>query len=266
MDAEEAGEFFFEMKKGARCGLAGVEVGEGAEEQVEEFGDGVLGLGDQFDELDEIGGELGAEVIGAQAIEGAEEGGLAQGVEIAFAAGYVGDLCEEEEVELAGEGAAGAAGALCGGLEASVGLGEPGDDPTGIAEPDAAQKDGLGAVQRNESVDARGRMGKKSPMADETTQTGVEENSPTINIDELKTTYANICRIAQTPNEIIVDFGMNPNFFGPILTEPLKLESRIIMSYDGAKRLLLHLANVIQSYEAKYGTIELEVGKRVKKN
>ena len=58
---------------------------------------------------------------------------------------------------------------------------------------------------------------------------------------------------------MIVDFGLNPNFFGTILSEPLKLESRIILSNDAAKRLMLHLANAIQSYEAKYGVIELDV-------
>jgi hypothetical protein len=111
-------------------------------------------------------------------------------------------------------------------------------------------------------------MGKKVFfMAEETTQTGVgEDNAPTINVDNLKTTYANVCRIAQTPNEMIVDFGLNPNFFGNILSEPLKLESRVILTHDAAKRLLLHLANAIQSYEAKYGVIELDVSKRLKKN
>lgn len=87
---------------------------------------------------------------------------------------------------------------------------------------------------------------------------------PPVSIEDLKTTYANVCRIAQTPNEVIVDFGLNPNFFGTILEEPLKLENRIILSHDGAKRLLLHLANAIQSYEAKYGVIELDVAKRIK--
>ena len=101
-------------------------------------------------------------------------------------------------------------------------------------------------------------------MAEETTQPGAGETSPAINSDNLKTTYANVCRIAQTPNEMIVDFGLNPNFFGTILAEPLKLENRIILSHDGAKRLLLHLATAIQSYEAKYGVIELDVAKRIK--
>jgi hypothetical protein len=107
-------------------------------------------------------------------------------------------------------------------------------------------------------------MGKKSFMPEETTPAGAAENTPAINIEELKTTYANVCRIAQTPNELFVDFGVNPNFFGNILPEPLKLECRVILSHDGAKRLLLHLANAIQSYETKYGVIELDVAKRIK--
>ena len=80
----------------------------------------------------------------------------------------------------------------------------------------------------------------------------------------MKTTYANVCRIAQTPNEVIVDYGMNPNFFGQMLDEPLKLETRVIMSHDAAKRLCLHLMATIQNYESKYGTIELDVTKRLK--
>jgi hypothetical protein len=87
--------------------------------------------------------------------------------------------------------------------------------------------------------------------------------TPQIVQDTLKTSYANVCRIAQTPNEVIVDFGMNPNFFGTILEEPLRLENRIIMSHDAAKRLCIHLTNTIQSYEAKYGVVELDVTKRL---
>jgi hypothetical protein len=61
-----------------------------------------------------------------------------------------------------------------------------------------------------------------------------------------------------------VDFGMNPNFFAPVLPEPLKLDTRVIMSPDGAKRLALHLAATNASYEATYGVIELDVTKRIK--
>ena len=88
--------------------------------------------------------------------------------------------------------------------------------------------------------------------------------APQIDQAALKISYANVCRIAQTPNEVIVDFGMNPNFFGQILDEPLKLENRVIMSHDAAKRLCLHLMASIQNYESRYGTIELDVTKRLK--
>jgi len=88
--------------------------------------------------------------------------------------------------------------------------------------------------------------------------------APQIDASNLKSSYANVCRIAQTPNEVIVDFGMNPNFFGQMLDEPLKLDSRVIMSHDAAKRLCLHLMATIQNFESKYGTIELDVTKRLK--
>lgn len=87
---------------------------------------------------------------------------------------------------------------------------------------------------------------------------------PQIDAANLRTSYANVCRIAQTPNEVIVDFGLNPNFFGNILDEPLKLDNRIILSHDAAKRLCIHLTATIQNYEARYGTIELDVTKRLK--
>jgi len=88
--------------------------------------------------------------------------------------------------------------------------------------------------------------------------------APQIDAANLKATYANVCRIAQTPNEVIVDFGMNPNFFGQMLDEPLKLDTRVIMSHDAAKRLCLHLMATIQNFETKYGPIELDVTKRLK--
>ena len=88
--------------------------------------------------------------------------------------------------------------------------------------------------------------------------------TPQVDASDIQTSYANVCRIAQTPNEVIVDFGMNPNFFGQILDEPLKLSNRIILSHDAAKRLCLHLTATIQNYEARYGQIELDVTKRLK--
>ena len=96
-------------------------------------------------------------------------------------------------------------------------------------------------------------------MADDT-----KPSAPPIDATNLKASYANVCRIAQTPNEVIIDFGINPNFFGQILDEPLKLDQRIILSHDAAKRLCIHLTTTIQNFESKYGAIELDVTKRLK--
>jgi len=92
----------------------------------------------------------------------------------------------------------------------------------------------------------------------------IKPSAPPIDATGLKASYANVCRIAQTPNEVIIDFGLNPNFFGQILDEPLKLDQRIILSHDAAKRLCLHLTATIQNFESKYGAIELDVTKRLK--
>ncbi len=99
----------------------------------------------------------------------------------------------------------------------------------------------------------------KNIMSEET-----KPATPQIDTASMRTSYANVCRIAQTPNEVIVDFGLNPNFFGNILDEPLKLDNRVILSHDAAKRLCIHLTATIQNFESRYGTIELDVAKRLK--
>jgi hypothetical protein len=92
----------------------------------------------------------------------------------------------------------------------------------------------------------------------------MKKNEPRVDISNLRTRYSNACRIMQTPNEVIVDFGTNLNFFGDVVNEPMQLENRIIMSPDAAKRLCIHLTATIQKYEERYGVIELDEVKRVK--
>lgn len=117
---------------------------------------------------------------------------------------------------------------------------------------------------RNPEVDGTARDGYRLGFMSDQTPARDPQQIPAIVQDTIKTSYANVCRIAQTPNEVIVDFGMNPNFFGQILDEPLRLDHRIIMSHDAAKRLCIHLTQTIQAYEQKYGVIELDVAKRIK--
>ena len=76
--------------------------------------------------------------------------------------------------------------------------------------------------------------------------------------------YSNVSRIFATPNEVVLDFAMNLNAFGALIEEDARIVSRVVTSYDGAKRLWHHLTQTLQAYEQKYGVIELDLTKRIK--
>ena len=60
--------------------------------------------------------------------------------------------------------------------------------------------------------------------------------------------YANFCRVTGTPEELILDFGLNPQPFG-IPTEPIAVTQRIITNFYTAKRMLAALQMTIQRHE-----------------
>lgn len=65
---------------------------------------------------------------------------------------------------------------------------------------------------------------------------------PPISVERLQTTYANFVRGLMTAEEIILDFGFNPNNGGRIVDEPVAVSSRVVLSPASAARLyqLLH--------------------------
>lgn len=73
--------------------------------------------------------------------------------------------------------------------------------------------------------------------------------------------YANFCRVTGTPEEVILDLGLNPNPFGPA-TEPIHVTQRIIVNYYTAKRMLSALQYTVQRHEAAFGNLEVDVQKR----
>jgi hypothetical protein len=75
-------------------------------------------------------------------------------------------------------------------------------------------------------------------------------------------TYANFCRVTATPEEIILDFGLNTQ---PFATgrQDVKANQRIVMNLYTTKRLLAAIGTTIQRHEQTFGTIELDVRRRV---
>lgn len=73
--------------------------------------------------------------------------------------------------------------------------------------------------------------------------------------------YSNFCRVTATPEEVILDFGLNPQ---PFATgrQDVKANQRIVMNFYTAKRLLTALGMTIQRHEQTFGAIELDVRRR----
>ncbi len=86
-----------------------------------------------------------------------------------------------------------------------------------------------------------------------------------VEIDDSKVlaTYANFCRVTGTPEELIIDFGLNPQPFG-LPTHPIPVSQRIITNFYTAKRMLHALQLTIQRHEATFGVLETDVQKRVR--
>jgi hypothetical protein len=77
-------------------------------------------------------------------------------------------------------------------------------------------------------------------------------------------TYANFCRVTGTPEELILDFGLNSQPFG-VPTEPVCVQQRIVTNYFTAKRMLQALHLSVQRHEQAFGVLETDVQKRVVK-
>jgi hypothetical protein len=74
--------------------------------------------------------------------------------------------------------------------------------------------------------------------------------------------YANFCRVTGTPEELILDFGLNAQPFG-VPTEPVEVKQRIVVNYYTAKRMLQALHMSVQRHEQAFGVLETDVQKRV---
>jgi hypothetical protein len=74
--------------------------------------------------------------------------------------------------------------------------------------------------------------------------------------------YANFCRVTGTPEELILDFGLNAQPFG-VPTQPVEVTQRIVTNYFTAKRMLQALHMSVQRHEQAFGVLETDVQKRV---
>jgi hypothetical protein len=104
-------------------------------------------------------------------------------------------------------------------------------------------------------------------MADEPRPAGPEspmqmQPIPT-DYSSLSTVYTNFCRVSVTPEELVLDFGLNTQIT-PHPSEPVKLTHRVVLNFYTAKRLMNALLRVINEHESAYGVLELDFQRRVR--
>lgn len=93
---------------------------------------------------------------------------------------------------------------------------------------------------------------------------GKPQQRPQVEVDDshIMAAYSNFCRVTGTPEELILDFGLNPQPVG-VPTKPLVLTQRIVLNYYTAKRMLHALHLSIQRHEQAFGVLETDIQKRV---
>jgi len=84
-----------------------------------------------------------------------------------------------------------------------------------------------------------------------------QQNVLRLRYDKANTAYANLAVVTTTPEEVIMNFGVNA--MPPSQEKEINIEisDRIIMTYSSAKRLAITLGNIIQRYEQAHGVINL---------
>lgn len=85
-----------------------------------------------------------------------------------------------------------------------------------------------------------------------------------ISMEKAQTIYSNMCRGVMTSEEVILDFALNPNLNGKVLDEPLEVQTRVVMSFSSAKRLLHLVHAMVTKHEEAFGTVVLDVNERLK--
>jgi hypothetical protein len=88
------------------------------------------------------------------------------------------------------------------------------------------------------------------------------EVQPTIEPASLEPIYTNFARVTGSPEELILDFGLNTDPTGNPNT-PVQISQRLVMNYFTAKRLWMALAVSLKRQESVFGVLETDITKRI---
>jgi len=100
---------------------------------------------------------------------------------------------------------------------------------------------------------------KDSQEAKEVKAVAPQAGGPKVVWDDSKmhTSYANVCNVLGTREEIMLLFGANQAWHGGQKEVTVALSERIVLTPFAAKRLLQLLGQGLKEYEARYGELKL---------
>ena len=74
----------------------------------------------------------------------------------------------------------------------------------------------------------------------------------------MKSSYANVCNVTSTREEVVMLFGINQAWNRGQKEVTIQLTDRIIISPYAAKRLAALLDGVVKEYEKRFGALNVE--------
>jgi hypothetical protein len=75
----------------------------------------------------------------------------------------------------------------------------------------------------------------------------------------MKSTYANVCNVTSTREEVVLLFGINQAWNRGQKEVTIQLTDRIIVSPYAAKRLGMLLDGVVKEYEKRFGVLNVDL-------
>jgi hypothetical protein len=76
---------------------------------------------------------------------------------------------------------------------------------------------------------------------------------------QMKTSYANVCNVSSTREEVTLLFGTNQTWQTGQKELTINLTERIILNPFAAKRLSMLLNNIVKEYETRFGELNLDL-------
>src|SRR6267142_1570580 len=74
----------------------------------------------------------------------------------------------------------------------------------------------------------------------------------------MKSSYANVCNVTSTREEVVMLFGINQAWNRGQKEVTIQLTDRIIISPYAAKRLVVLLNGVVNEYEKRFGALNVD--------